>query len=210
MTHPSPSPDSNYNPNPNQVRNGAARSPEGVEHPTNRVWVLSDLDPDVPTLIRLEVQEEAAEAFPAAEVGQVYVVLQPSPRQGAGLSFSVRGAEQLRLVGAGLDWRRCKAREHSGCSTIVDGHRVDYCPRHRREASQAPSSSRLDLAGSVAPPPPPKRFATDKNRRHGATALAAAAAPRPTSLGGASASEPVASTLGGGGRLPAAGMIAAS
>ena len=51
------------------------------------------------------------------------------------------------------------------------------------------------------------------NRRHGATALAAAAAPRPTrppSLGGASASVPMASRLGGGGRMPAAGMLAAS
>ena len=184
------------------VRNGAARSAEGGQHPTHRVWMLSDLDPDVPTLIRLEIHEEAAEAFPAAEEGQVYVVLHPSPRQGAGLSFTVREAGQLRLVGEGLDWRCCKAREHSGCSTIVDGHRVDYCPRHRREASQAPSSSRLDLAGSVAPPPPPKRFATEKHRRHGATALAAAAAPRPTSLGGASASVPMASRLGGGNPNP--------
>jgi hypothetical protein len=33
------------------------------------VWVLSDLDPDLPTLIRLELHEQAAAAFPAAEVG---------------------------------------------------------------------------------------------------------------------------------------------
>ena len=77
-----------------------------------------------------QVQEEAAEAFPAAEVGQVYVVLQPTPRQGAGLSFSVQGAEQLRLVGVGLDWRRCKARRaehliHHTLSTIL---RTPYPP----------------------------------------------------------------------------------
>ena len=93
--------------------------------------------------MRLELQEAAAEAFPAAEVGQVYVVLQPTPRQGrqgGALTFAVRAAEQLRLVGGGLDWRRCKAREHGYCcGTVVDGRRVDYCPKHRREATQVTS-----------------------------------------------------------------------
>ena len=35
--------------------------------------MLSDLDPDVPTTLRLEVHEEAAEAFPAAEVAQPHM-----------------------------------------------------------------------------------------------------------------------------------------
>ena len=31
----------------------------------------------------------------------------------------------------------CRAREHSDCGTVVDGPLVDYCPKHRREASHA-------------------------------------------------------------------------
>ena len=41
-------------------------------------------------------------------MGQVYVVLQAASVKGAGLSFSVRGADQLKLIGTGLDWRYCR------------------------------------------------------------------------------------------------------
>ena len=54
-----------------------AMCPDPPTHrPTYRVWVLSDLDPDVPTLIRLEVHEAAAQAFPAAQVAQPHVHVQ--------------------------------------------------------------------------------------------------------------------------------------